>query len=222
MCERYVIPDQGRVEREFSPPERWWKFTASFNVAPGSYVPVIRRHDRDSEGVMLRWGLIPAWAEGDPAKADAPHAALRDIEHSAIFGDAWLEGRRCVLPVAGFYVWQLTPARHRQPHFVWLVSRPVFAVAGIWDQSVTEEDDVTQSCAMLMVPANSLIASLAGPQASMPAILGREDCESWLRGAPAQAKTFLRTYPGELMLTHAVSPRVNSLKHNDPLLMQPL
>jgi|HubBroStandDraft_4_1064222.scaffolds.fasta_scaffold138242_2 putative SOS response-associated peptidase YedK len=222
MCERYVIPDQERVEREFAPAERWWKFTASFNVAAGSYVPVIRKHERETEGVMLRWGLIPAWAKGDAGKADAAHATLRDIEHSAIFGDAWLEGRRCVLPFAGFYVWQLTAARHRQPHFVWLVSRPVFAVAGIWDQSVTEEDDVVQSCALLMVPANDLLASLGGSDARMPAILSRDECEAWLRATPAQAKTLLRPYPGDLLLTHPVSPRINSLRHNDALLMQPL
>jgi putative SOS response-associated peptidase YedK len=222
MCERYVIPDQGRVEREFAPAECWWKFTASFNVSAGSYVPVIRKHERESEGVMLRWGLIPRWAEGDPTKAEAIHAPARDIEHSAICGEPWLEGRRCVLAFAGFYVWQLTAARHRQPHFVRLVSRPVFAVAGVWDQSTTEEDDVMQSCAILTLPANALLSSLGGANARMPAILSREECEEWLRATPAQAKALLRPYPGELMLTHAVSPRVNSPKQNDPLLLQPL
>jgi hypothetical protein len=34
MCERYVLPDQGVAERELAPESKWWRFSASFNVAP--------------------------------------------------------------------------------------------------------------------------------------------------------------------------------------------
>ena len=67
MCERYVLPDQAAAEREFLPAQPWWKFKASFNVAAQQYVPAIRIHDGQSEGTMLRWGLIPGWAK-DPGK----------------------------------------------------------------------------------------------------------------------------------------------------------
>src|SRR5438445_1231949 len=66
MCQRYVLPDQPAAEHEFLPATTWWKFAPKFNVSAPQYVPAIRLHDRQSEGVMLRWGLIPAWFEGQP------------------------------------------------------------------------------------------------------------------------------------------------------------
>jgi hypothetical protein len=42
MCDRYVLPDQMAVEREFMPAQAWWKFTARFNVAAQQYVPSVR------------------------------------------------------------------------------------------------------------------------------------------------------------------------------------
>jgi len=41
----------------------------------------------------------------------------------------WLYGQRCIVPLAGFYIWQRTEAGYRQPFYVRLVNRPVFGVA---------------------------------------------------------------------------------------------
>src|ERR1700731_4416757 len=59
MCDCYVLPDQLAAEREFLPAQAWWKFTAKFNVAAQQYVPAIRVHDGQAEGMMMRWGLFP-------------------------------------------------------------------------------------------------------------------------------------------------------------------
>jgi putative SOS response-associated peptidase YedK len=222
MCERYVLSDQIAAEREFLPSRTWWKFVARFNVAPSQYVPAIRVHDGESEGMMLRWGLIPPWAEGRPT-GDRTHCADIDvIERSAVYRMPWLSSQRCILPVAGFYVWQLTRARYRQPHFVTLANRSVFGLAAVWDRSVGDDDDVIESCAIIRVPVNELMAGLTSVQARMPAILARRDYETWLRGTPVQAKAVLRPYSADLMLAHAVSPRINSLGLDDAGLITPV
>ncbi|MGO9931189.1 MAG: SOS response-associated peptidase family protein, partial [Steroidobacteraceae bacterium] len=59
-----MLPEQAAAEREFLPTRAWWSFTPRFNVAARQYVPAIRWHDGQSEAVMMRWGLIPSWAEG--------------------------------------------------------------------------------------------------------------------------------------------------------------
>ncbi len=69
MYQRYVLPPQLAAEREFLPATAWWRFAPKFNVAAGRYVPAIRLHDGRSEGVMLRWGFIPSWFEGQPTGA---------------------------------------------------------------------------------------------------------------------------------------------------------
>ncbi|MGH8240724.1 MAG: SOS response-associated peptidase family protein, partial [Steroidobacteraceae bacterium] len=89
MCQRYVTPQAEQAEQEFGVGRRWWQFSPSFNVGPERYVPVIRMHDGQVEGVMLRWGLIPDWAEADAAKACAATTSIADIEHAAATRGAW-------------------------------------------------------------------------------------------------------------------------------------
>ena len=133
MCQRYALPEQLDVEREFHPTRGWWKFAAKFNVAAAAYVPAIRLHEGQSEGVMMRWGLIPSWAEGKPTDRPTVCVHSNRVERSGIsIRSSWLNSQRCILPVAGFYVWQLTPENYRQPFFVRLTDRSVFGVAAIW------------------------------------------------------------------------------------------
>jgi putative SOS response-associated peptidase YedK len=220
MCERYVVPDQVSAEREFVPATAWWKFTPKFNVAPSQYVPAIRLHEGQSEGVMLRWGLIPSWFEGEPKGAPKSWVPSDAVENSKIYRRAWLAGQRCILPVAGFYSWQLTSEGHRQPFFANLVFRAVFGVAAVWDRWVSEDDDVIESCSILCVPVNELLSDITLPGRGMPAILLRKDYDKWLRGSPAEARHALRSYETHRMQAYPVSPRINSSEVDDPALIR--
>ena len=215
MCERYVVPDQALAESELAPEQTWWQFSVSFNVAPSRYVPAVRLHDGRSEAVMMRWGLIPAWAQGDASAGQWLRLSCGALEHSALFRGPWLNSQRCILPFAGFYTWRLTPAGYRQPYFVHADDRAVFAVAAIWDRTETDEGDVLEGCAILTVPANAKIASVQSATREMPAILGAADYDAWLRGTPVEARALLRTASDTLLVTHAVSPRINSLACDD-------
>jgi putative SOS response-associated peptidase YedK len=222
MCERYVLPDQSVAEREFMPATAWWKFQPRFNVAAGQYVPALRRHDGQTEAVMLRWGLIPAWAEGVQPAEPTTFAKSNRLEESEIYRGAWQNGQRCILPAAGFYAWQLTTALYRQPYYVRLIQRGVFGFAALWDRSVTEEDDVIEGCAIIGVPANELLANLATTQRRMPAILRRRDYATWLGGTSAEAMAALQPYRADWMEAHEVSPRINAIEVDDPSLIEPL
>jgi len=145
MCERYALPEQLTAEREFVPDQAWWKYSPRFNVAAHQYVPAIRLHDGRSEGVMMRWGLIPSWAEGKPS-GDPPSCVEADlIERSTLHREPWFNAQRCILPASGFYAWQLTSAGYRQPYFVRLLDRSVFGLAAIWDRSEGDDGDVIES-----------------------------------------------------------------------------
>jgi putative SOS response-associated peptidase YedK len=222
MYERYVLPEQSVAEREFLPAKAWWKFEPRFNVSAGQYVPSLRRHEGITEAVMMRWGLVPAWAEGTPLPEPTTLAKLSRVEGSEIFRGAWYAGQRCILPVAGFYAWQMTAARYRQPHFVQLPDRPVFGLAAIWDRSESEDGDVIESCAIIGVAANELLAAVAHPSRGMPAILRRRDYQAWLHGTAAEAMAALQPYRADWMLAYPVSPRINSVAADDPGLIRPV
>jgi putative SOS response-associated peptidase YedK len=220
MCERYVLPDQASAEREFLPVHAWWSFTARFNVAAQQYVPAIRWHDGQSEAVMLRWGLIPSAAEG--RASDQPLTVDLDaILDSPIYRGPWLNSQRCILPVAGFYSWQLTNAKYRQPYFVHLLDRSVFGLAAIWDRSVKDDDDVIESCSIICVPPNELMMAIANTDGRMPAILRRKHYQTWLQGTPGEVKTTLQPYKPSGMHAHPVSPRINLVTPDDPGLIRP-
>jgi putative SOS response-associated peptidase YedK len=222
MPRRYALPPPLTVEREFLPAQCWWKFEERSNVAPAQYVPVIRVHDGASEGGMMRWGLIPAWAEGEPVEEPTDVADIDTVESSISLRTAWQEGRRCILPMAGYYFWQITRYHHRQPHYVQLKDRGVFGVAAIWDRSELEKDDVIESCCIVRVAANELVEHRPSGERFMPAILRRRDYETWLKGTPTQARAVLQSYPSEWMRRHPVSPRVNSLQYDDLGLRDPV
>ena len=171
-------------------------------------------------------GLIPSSTEGRVIESaltvgDSPLIIdVNEIMSSPLFRSAWLEGQRCILPMSGFYAWQLTNRRYRQPHFVHLLDRSVFGIAAIWDRSVTEDDDVIESCAMICVPPNELVVRVANTDGCMPAILRRKDYQTWLRDTPVAAKATLHSYNKGRMQAYAVSPRINSTAPDDPGLIQ--
>jgi putative SOS response-associated peptidase YedK len=220
MCQRYALPDQATVEREFMPARAWWSFTAKYNVSPPQYVPAIRWHAGQSEAVMMRWGLIPSSAEGRAGESPVT-IDLSEIMASSIFRGPWLEAQRCILPMSGFYAWQLTNRRYRQPHFIRLLDRSVFGVAAVWDRSVGKDDDVIESCSIICVPPNDLIVRVANTEGRMPAILRRKDYQTWLRGTPVAATATLHPYNKAGMQAYPVSPRINSTEPDDPGLIQP-
>ena len=203
------------------PTRAWWSFTPKYNVAATQYVPAIRWHEGRSEAVMMRWGMIPSFAEGRAGESPL-NIDLDQVMESPLFRNPWLEGQRCILPMSGFYAWQLTNRRYRQPHFVRLLDRPVFGVAAVWDRSVGEDDDVIESCSIICVPPNDLIVRIANTDGHMPAIVRRKDYQTWLRGTPVAAKATLQPYNKNGMHAYLVSPRINSTAPDDPGLTQPV
>ena len=220
MCQRYVLPDQVAAEHEFLPAAAWWKFAPKFNVSAPQYVPAIRLHDQQTEGVMLRWGLIPAWFEGQPTGPPRACVANTRIDGSNVYRMPWLSSQRCILPAAGFYTWKLTREKYRQPFFVSLNRRSIFGIAALWDRWVGADDDVIEGCSVITVPGNALVAGIADPRQGMPAILRRKDYETWLRGNPVEARGALQTYNENWMSAYPVSPRINSTEADDPDLIR--
>jgi putative SOS response-associated peptidase YedK len=219
MCKRLVIPEQKDAEREISVAQPWWKFSVRFNVAVTHRVPVVRLHELEMEGVMMRWGFVPS-AEERGSRVGAALVRSDAILESQDYRKAWLYGQRCVIPLAGFYMWHLADGVS-QPFYVRLVNRGVFGVAALWEKTVLDGDDVIESCALLTVPANPLVAGIDGRGRQMPAILHQQDYREWLTSAGARAQALLQPYPCERMLTHRVGPRVNYLEYDDPLLIRP-
>ena len=89
----------------------------------------------------------------------------------------------------------------------------IFGFAGLW---------VGESCTIITLPANTLMASIHNSQSRMPAILPRDVREPWLFGSPEAAAEALVAYPDDRMIAYPVDPRVNSSRNNDETLLDPV
>ena len=222
MCGRYVSPSAAALEREFKVIPRDWHFGSSFNVAPTQRVPAIRKVADGEEGVLLRWGLVPFFAHGKPGAYSTINARIESIATSASYRTPWKRGQRCLLPALGFYEWHLNEDGSKQPYYIHLNDRELFALAGLWDRSVAEDGTVLESCTIITLPANALMASVHNGRARMPAILSAADQAAWLAADAQTAFALVRPYPEELMVAYPVGKRVNTARNNDAALIQPI
>jgi putative SOS response-associated peptidase YedK len=218
---RVVIPSRSEVDAELSVAHPWWQFTARFNLAISQSIPVARMHERESEGVMMRWGLALKRARGDIDLTGRGVVRSDALRSDRDLRTPWIYGQRGIVPVAGFYLWQRAAAGHHQPYYVRLVNRVVFGIAALWERAETHEGEVIESCALITVDANPLLAEIDNLTAQMPGIIAREDYAVWLASNVSQARELLRPYPPTQTLCHPVGPRVNHLEFDEPALIKP-
>lgn len=225
MCGRYVSPSIAEAERTFLVHRRHWQdYEQSYNVAPSDRVPVIRLVAGEREGLLMRWGLIPYFAGGSPPKYSTINATVEKLEAAATWRGPWARGQRCIIPALGFYEWHLMPGGRKRPYYISCMDQPLFAFAGLWDRSVTDDGTQILSCAVVTLPGNERMRDIHNGGTNpfrMPAILAAADVDAWLSGVPARAKTLLKQYPSIAMVAHPVSPRVNSTRNNDAGLLVP-
>jgi putative SOS response-associated peptidase YedK len=226
MCGRYILRQISEAERYFDLQRVTWHFSASYNIAPTQDVPVVRLgKDGSREGLMMRWGLIPFFAKGEPPKYSTINATVEKLDTAPAWRGPWQRGRRCIMPASGFYEWHLESDGRKQPFLIELADQPLFGFVGLWDASRRDDGTIVRSCAIVTMPANTLMREIHNTGRNpfrMPAILRGEDHAVWLSGTTADAKSVLLQYPDDRMHGYQVSTRVNTPKNNDPQLIEPV
>jgi len=185
----------------FNAPPRW-------NGAPTDRLMVVRRNPQTGKNALdlLRWGLVPHFARDLKTGAPLINARSETVARKPAFRDAWAKGRRCLVPVDGFYEWRRERGV-KQPYAFALKSREPMALAGLWENW---KDSATgqwvRSFTVLTTEANALIAPL---HERMPVIVPQKDWELWLSGA--EASDLLTPLPAEFMEMWPVSTAVNKV-----------
>lgn len=76
-----------------------------YNVAPTQDAPVVLTDKGERRLAMLRWGLVPFWADAPGIGGRLINARSESVATAPSFRAAFRK-RRCVVPVSGFYEWQ--------------------------------------------------------------------------------------------------------------------
>jgi len=219
MCGRFAFfASRKRLKKEFclsEPETALTEFPARYNIAPGQEIPAVRQLPRQPrEIVFLHWGLVPSWAKDIKSGYRMINARAESITTKPAFKNAF-RYRRCLIPSSGFYEWQKKNGK-KQPWFITLKDKDLFAFAGLWERwQNPETGKIVESCTIITTDSNELVKPLHD---RMPAIIPPEKYDAWLNPAtkPEGLLYLLGPFPSSKMTAWPVSPLVNNPKHDSP------
>lgn len=211
MCSRYFLDADGNViSCTFRVPEDD-RVRRRYNIAPTSISPVIRASDGGRELAMLRWGLVPFWADDLSVGTRAINARSETVEEKPTFREAF-KARRCLVPATGFFEWKGEP-KHKQPFAMTLPDRPLFAFAGLWERwKPRDGGEPVETYTILTTEPNAVAATIHD---RMPVVLAEADYDRWLSAPVAEARPLMRPYEGA-MAVRAVSKLVGNPRNDVP------
>jgi putative SOS response-associated peptidase YedK len=103
-----------------------------YNVAPGDPVLAVTTDRAGSpRGELLRWGLVPPWADRPGAAGKMINARAETVADRPAFRQAFRQ-MRCLIPASGFYEWERQADGHKQAFHITAAGREVCAFAGLW------------------------------------------------------------------------------------------
>ena len=182
-------------------------------MAPTQPVLAIRHHEDADEAVMLRWGLIPAWASDTKVGSRMINARAETLLEKSSF-KGLLETRRCLIPADGFYEWRVGTDGRKEPLWFRVGEGAPFAFAGLWTAwRDRESGEKVESCTIITTAANELVARVHD---RMPVILDRHAEQAWLDPVRdgREASTLLVPYPAQRMSVFTVSRGLNSVSND--------
>ena len=216
MCGRFTLTiDPAELRDAFGnysfPPH----FAPRFNIAPTQPVLAIPG-DGSRKADFFLWGLIPSWAKDATIGNRLINARAETLAEKPAFRGSF-KHKRCLILADGFYEWKALPGtRTKMPYFVFLKSRQVFALAGLWDEWSGPDGSQVRSCTIITTAPNQFMAPIHN---RMPVILPPEQYAEWLDPATQTTESLsaiLQPYPPEEMAAHTVSTLVNNPKNDLP------
>jgi putative SOS response-associated peptidase YedK len=218
MCGRYSITTNPEaLRRLFAFLNATPNIRPRYNAAPTDDLPVVRLDRQGNrELVMLRWGLIPSWANDPKIGYSTINARAETVATKPAFREAFRK-RRCLVVADGFYEWA-KEGGSKQPYRITLKDGEPFAMAGLWEWWRKGEQRI-ESFTIIVTTANDLSRPIHD---RMPVILHPDTWEAWLTAKDAETPAvLLQPYPASQMTMYPVSKRVGNVKNDDPELIEP-
>jgi putative SOS response-associated peptidase YedK len=218
MCGRYTLKTPLSVLTErFDIGESSTSVTPSYNIAPTQQVATVLSENGKRKLEMLRWGLIPSWADDPEIGSRMINARAETVAEKPSYRKAFKKSR-CLILADGFYEWQKTDSG-KQPFHIRMQDGSPFAFAGLWES--WDKGEEIRSCTIITTEANDLVAEVHN---RMPVILHAEDYEMWLDPDFDEREpltSLLKPYSAEAMEAYPVSRRVNKPSNSEPEVIEP-
>jgi putative SOS response-associated peptidase YedK len=214
MCGRYTLTQSAEAIAAAFGLDAVPEMEPRYNIAPTQSVPVILYSpEKQRQLKLMRWGLIPSWAQDSSIGARLINARSETVSEKPSFRAAFRQ-RRCLVVADGFYEWQRQEHK-KQPYYFQLQDKQPFGFAGLWEHWQSSDGEDINTCTILTTEANELMRSIHN---RMPVILNPQDYTLWLNSAaqPTQLQDLLRPYSSQAMNSYPVSTLVNKPTNNSP------
>lgn len=213
MCGRYTMATPGQSLKKHFQLDTVPELPFRYNIAPTQNVAAVRATGSGRELSLLRWGLIPHWADDPKIGYRLINARADTVASKPSFRSAFKQ-RRCLIAADGFYEWQKQDGA-KQPFFIRRKDGEPFAFAGLWEHWQGVEEAI-ESCTIITTEANELMQPIHD---RMPVILAPADYDRWLDPAvqkPDLLQPLLRPFAADALTATPVSTRVNNPRNEGP------
>lgn len=218
MCGRYALNTTPQELAETFKLDRSLAFSARFNIAPASLVPVIRQSPQgELVADLLRWGLIPHWARDPAIGAKLNNARGESLTEKPSFRDAFRR-RRCLIPATGYYEWK-TEGKNKQPYFIHAKSGELLAMGGLWESWRSPDGEILRTFCVITTGPSTVIEPIHD---RMPLLLRQKDHKQWLDPAISGSKILELVVPfaSEGLDAWPVSKAVSRAENEGPTLIE--
>ena len=220
MCGRYTLasPNPAEVRARFNIAESI-EVRRRFNVAPGDDVLAVTTDKQGTpRGDILRWGLVPSWANGPDTGLKMINARVETLAERPAYRRPF-ERWRCLIIADGFYEWQARASAPKQPFHITCEDSALFAFAGLWSIWHAPDGGTLRSCTIVTTAANSAIAQLHD---RMPVILAPEFESAWLDGSTPPERLYeILAEPAPRAALRPVGTAVNAARYDGPECLAP-
>ncbi|MBD2700266.1 SOS response-associated peptidase [Spirosoma sp. BT702] len=174
-------------------------------------------HQEPNKLQMIRWGLIPNWTKSqdaaDEIRTRTINARAETIYEKPSFRGAAQSGKRCVIPVTGFYEWH-TIGSKKFPFYISATDQKITSIAGLWDEwPDPETGELVKTYTLLTTDANSLLAAIHNSKKRMPCLLSAKAEKAWLHDNLSEKDALAlvnHQYPVSKLHSYSISKRITS------------
>ena len=189
-------------------------FAPNYNTAPTHIVPILRHKESSVIVDPMQWGLVPSWSKDPTVGSKMINARSETITEKPSFRQS-VPGRRCIIPMSGFYEWDRTDSRRKVPYFVTREDARLMLVAGIWTPSPALDGRHTFS----LITRES-VDDLSHIHSRSPVEFHADDALEWMCN-PVPPLELFEPEIQPRFVARKVSSRVNSVRNNDASLILP-
>lgn len=196
----------------------------SWNIAPTRRVPVVRHGRAGLQVDLLRWGLVPAWADDAGMGGRLINARCETVREKPAYRESFRR-RRCLVPIRAFYEWHREGRSPARPVAVRGDGAGLLGLAGLWASWHSAEGESLETFTILTTAAGPWLRAVHD---RMPVVLRTEDATVWLdhrtaeAGGPDEerlAMVLAAATDGGLVM-EPVSIRVNRVGNDGPDLLE--